>query len=188
MSIIYTYSGKKIDLLDPKPEDIDLLSIGNGLSRICRFNGQIDRHYSVLKHCMLMYEVAKASNESEEALKAILMHDASEAYIGDVVKPLKEALPEYQKIEDRLSKVIYDKYNIDFEGNKDIVHRYDVGALVYEKKHIRDICLKVDEEYEDFTDRVGIDTHNQYINNNYLSNGWFFGKFLHFASILGIKD
>lgn len=92
---ILTSSGTPHFIFDPRPETIDIEDIAGALSKICRFGGHCREFYSVAEHSVLVSEVVP----QEHALAA-LMHDATEAYIGDVVRPLKRALPEYEQIED----------------------------------------------------------------------------------------
>jgi hypothetical protein len=190
MSYIYTYSRKKIDLLNPKPMDIDINSISNGLSRICRFNGQIPVHYSVASHSLLMLQAAKTNGESNEVLKAILMHDASEAYLGDIVKPLKEVLPRYKEIEENMSNVIYRKYKVKWQKFKDIVHKYDLGMLVLEKKIIREIDYTVYDEYIDIKNLISFEEIEKHMLETPSSLSIFNNKlrFTYEAHKLGIYD
>lgn len=98
---MWTYSGRSFWPLDPRPEDVTLADIAHGLAHVCRYGGQCDRFYSVAQHCVLVSIavecMARASGESEETCRAwaleALLHDASEAYIGDVVRPLKYQRP-----------------------------------------------------------------------------------------------
>lgn len=105
---IQTQSGKVLDLEDPQPEDICISDIAAGLSKICRFGGQINTFYSVAQHSLFCHDQARRPYDKF----AMLMHDASEAYLGDVPSPLKALLPDYREIEARLQKVICDKYGI----------------------------------------------------------------------------
>ena len=90
-----TYTGRKFWPLDPREEDIDPADIAHALSLICRFGGHARRFYSVAEHCVLLsYAVAP-----EHALWALL-HDAAEAYVGDMVRPLKRSMPDYRDAED----------------------------------------------------------------------------------------
>lgn len=81
-----TVSGRRVDLLDPKPEQIDPSDICYALSRLCRFTGHV-AGYSVAQHTLLV-----AANVPREFRAVALLHDAAEAYIGDISKPLKSAL------------------------------------------------------------------------------------------------
>lgn len=98
---IQTFSGGRAYLLDPRPEDINLLDIAHGLSNICRFGGHTSEHYSVASHSVLVSTLC----EKDNALVG-LMHDATEAYVGDVVSPLKGVLTGYREIEAKWAAAI----------------------------------------------------------------------------------
>src|SRR4051812_20612492 len=84
-----TYTGRAFWPLDAQPEDVDPLDIAAALSMLCRYGGHVSRFYSVAEHCLLMSEAVAP----EHALWALL-HDATEAYMGDMVRPLKRQMPE----------------------------------------------------------------------------------------------
>jgi len=103
-----TYTGKAFYPLDPRAEDIDPVDIGHGLSRQCRYNGHVRDYYSVAEHCVhLSYVVPK-----EYALWALL-HDATEAYVGDVIRPMKRYLPQFTDIEDVVMVAIVNRFGLD---------------------------------------------------------------------------
>ncbi len=90
-------SGTLVDILHPKIEDIHFSDVVHGLARVQRFGGQTDReHYSVAEHSVLVSRLCLPQN----AILGLL-HDASEAFIGDIVTPLKRFLPIYYEIEER---------------------------------------------------------------------------------------
>ena len=100
MSAICTWSGRQVDLLDPKIESIHILDIASGLANECRFAGQCRRFYSVAQHSVLASQIVRHGL----AMQALL-HDAAEAYLKDIPTPLKAMLPDYRAIEDRLSRI-----------------------------------------------------------------------------------
>ena len=104
---IKTYSGKHIDLLEPQKSDISIIDIAHGLSKICRFSGQCNQFYSVAQH-----SVAVAARLPEELKLWGLLHDASEAYLGDVTRPLKRLLTEYQYLEKKMMAVIAARFSL----------------------------------------------------------------------------
>lgn len=111
-SYIETYTGKKFYFLDPSPDSIDIVDIAHALSMICRYTGHCNRFYSVAEHSV------HVANLLPEGLKlAGLLHDASEAYITDIASPIKQHLPDYQKMEDTLCAAIYAKYKLEYPSN-----------------------------------------------------------------------
>jgi hypothetical protein len=100
--LIRMRSGKFMDLLNPKEDDIELSDIAWALSKQIRFNGHIPYDYTVARHSVIMsYYVPP-----EYALEALL-HDCGEAYVGDMVQPLKVLIPKFSEIEDRISGVVF---------------------------------------------------------------------------------
>ena len=104
---IQTHSGKFFNFLDPKPEQINIEDIVWGLSMKCRFGGHTNIFYSVAQHSVLTSELV----ESKYKLSA-LMHDAAEAYTGDVPTPLKRLLPDFKQVEKRIEEAIFTKFNL----------------------------------------------------------------------------
>lgn len=130
---IKTFSGGYIDLLDPSPKDIDIESIAHALANICRFGGHAPVRYSVAEHSLNCYKIAILQGDCADTLRAVLMHDAAEAYLGDIVKPLKNNLPDYRQIEERMEIVIGVRFGIDFDAHRDRVKKYDLMMLKCEK-------------------------------------------------------
>jgi len=100
-----TYTGRKFWPLDPRPEDIDIEEIAHALSNICRFGGHVQVFHSVAYHSVLVSQEC----QPQYALSGLL-HDAAEAYCGDIVRPLKRELPSYCEIERRIQWAIADRF------------------------------------------------------------------------------
>lgn len=111
---IMTASGRKFYPLAPNCEQLALYDIAHALSMQCRWNGHTRVFYSVAQHCVLMSELCHA--HPAEAL----MHDASEAYISDVPKPVKRQLPEFEAHEDRLLRKIFECWGLAYPLPKDV--------------------------------------------------------------------
>jgi len=110
MSYITTYSNIKMDPLTPDPKDIEIVDIAHALSLLCRANGHFPHFYSVAQHCVNCVNEAIARGFSKRVQLACLLHDASEAFISDITRPVKKSLPTYLAIEKALQTVIYQKY------------------------------------------------------------------------------
>lgn len=109
---ILTYTNKTVDVNDLKPEDIDIKDIAHSLSMQCRYGGHCSGFYSVAEHCVHLAEHALKVSNNRELAAVMLMHDATEAYVGDVVSQLKETMPEFKVLEDRVAKVIMEKFDL----------------------------------------------------------------------------
>ena len=124
------HSGKALYFLDPKEEDIDIGEIAHTLSLLCRFGGHCSEFYSVAEHSIhCSYHVAKGFE-----LEALL-HDATEAYLVDMPRPIKRVLSGYKYLEDLLDKVIRKKFNLP-ETMSPEVHLVDNQVLATEKKYL----------------------------------------------------
>lgn len=104
-----TYTGKEVYPVDLRVEDIDIRDIAHALSLACRFGGHIASHYSVAEH-----SVRVATILPRDLQLWGLLHDATEAYLGDMVRPLKCMMPEYKKVEERAMRVIAARYGMDW--------------------------------------------------------------------------
>lgn len=96
-----SFTGRKFWPGDPRPEDVCLEDIAHALAHVCRFGGHVPVAYSVAQHSVLVSHVCPPAH----ALVG-LMHDATEAYLGDVIRPLKTLLPSYALLEERWAKAI----------------------------------------------------------------------------------
>jgi uncharacterized protein len=115
MSYIITQSKKIFDFHDPVQRTYDIEDIAHSLSNICRYNGHTPSFYSVAQHSVLV-----ANRLPRELQMAGLLHDASEAYLGDVTTPLKKKLKDYKYYEDAFMYEISTVYGFDYPFHKEI--------------------------------------------------------------------
>lgn len=110
-----TLSGKKFNLLDPKADTIDISDIAHGLAFKGHFAGQTPCYFSIAQHSLLALHnlVQSWREENKQLALAILLHDAAEAYIGDMIKPIKILIPYFSEIEDRIMDQVAIRFNID---------------------------------------------------------------------------
>lgn len=102
---IETRSGKRVSIENPQPDQFDIKDIAYALSNTCRFNGHSAGFYSVAEH-----SVAVALRLPTNLRLAGLLHDATEAYLGDIPSPIKQFLPDYKVIEARFESAIAEKF------------------------------------------------------------------------------
>lgn len=112
MSTMTTYSGRKLDPLHPAKEDIRLEDIAHALSLLCRGGGHLNYFYSVGQHCLNCAREAQARGCTSREALVCLLHDASEAYLSDVIRPVKEHLSNYLAIEKNIMDVILEAFHL----------------------------------------------------------------------------
>lgn len=110
-------SGRRLDLLDPTPMDIEIEDIAHGLSFVARWNGQTlgDFAYSVAEHSLLVETIFSRMNPKAPVKwqLAALLHDAPEYVIGDMISPVKSAVgPDYEALDKRLAAVIHIRFGL----------------------------------------------------------------------------
>ncbi|MCY1366462.1 hypothetical protein D9M69_533590 [compost metagenome] len=161
MSWILTRSGRKFDLARPTADMVDPTDIAHSLSMQCRFNGHTRSFYSVAQHCCLVADLVPAEHQL-----AALLHDATEAYVGDMVRPLKDGMREhanslgllslYDEVEDRVWVAICNRFNLNPEL-PDYVKHADLVALSTEKRDL------MPEHPEPWACLEGVDPHAAFI-------------------------
>lgn len=130
MIYIQTSVGIHFDLQDPKPEMVSIIDIARALSHINRFTGHTNKPYSVAVHSLNASYIVPP----EFALEALL-HDAHEAYTGDVSSPLKSLLPDYRALENRIESVVRQRFGLP-AGMSPEVKRADMIMLATERRDV----------------------------------------------------
>jgi len=128
-------SGRRLDLLDPSPLDIEIEDIAHGLARVARWNGQTNgaHAFSVAQHCLLVERfVHELRPKAARSLRlAALLHDAAEYVIGDLISPFKTAVGlDYKAFENRLARAIHIRFGLPPENTAEDV------ALIKRADHI----------------------------------------------------
>lgn len=131
---ILVHSGHLIDLENLRPEDIHIQDIAHALSNVCRFGGHIPRFYSVAQHSCFVAELMPHPGRLEG-----LMHDAAEAYIGDMVTPIKHlpAMYGFRALEEKVQSAIAKTFGLGLSYWRDDIKRCDGLAYVTES-----LCFK----------------------------------------------
>ena len=148
-------SGRRLDLLDPSPLDIEIGDIAHGLARLARWNGQTKgaHAFSVAQHCVAVEAIAAALKPelSEKFLLAALLHDAPEYVVGDLISPFKAAMAAvYKPFEERIQRAIHVRFGLPPElppGVAQLIKKADKIAAYYEATQLAGFTLADAKQY-----------------------------------------
>jgi 5'-deoxynucleotidase YfbR-like HD superfamily hydrolase len=137
-------SGRRLDILDPSPLDVELSDIAHGLARVARWNGQTigDYPFSVAQHSVLVLDIfaALAPDASSEARLMALLHDAPEYVMGDIISPFKAAMGgNYREVEKRLLTAVHVRFGLPAnppEALTRLIKKADRQAAYFEAVHL----------------------------------------------------
>ncbi len=127
-------SGRYLDLASPQPDQFTFADIAGALSKICRFGGQCEFFYSVAEHSYHCAIQAMEDGWDKDGQRAILLHDAAEAFIGDIVKPLKVMLPDYAHVEMLMEDCIANKFDLNWPAHQ--IREIDQAMLIAERRRL----------------------------------------------------
>ena len=111
--IVRGVSGRILDTDDPRPEDVDLESIAWALSNICRWGGQTRRIVTVAQHSCVVSDFLAATGAPGHVVRAGLLHDAGEAYVGDLKSPLRT--PKFDRIEAGVLRAVGERFGVELD-------------------------------------------------------------------------
>jgi hypothetical protein len=126
---IMLHSGAWFDFCAPASSRFNIEDIAHGLANICRYAGQCKRFYSVAEHSILVSETAKGFEYEA------LLHDAAEAFLGDITRPLKQMLPDFKRIEAEIERAVLDRFGVPWPLPPQ-VKQADLRVLAAEQKEI----------------------------------------------------
>lgn len=134
-SLMQVGGGRVFYPLDPQAEEVTIEDIARSLSRIIRFNGHSDFPINVAHHSLNCCYLAWREDENNDMQRYMLLHDAAEAYIGDMIRPLKIKMPDFQIAEARCFDAITKALNIK-PVDMGVVKYYDNVACAWEKRDL----------------------------------------------------
>jgi hypothetical protein len=147
---ILTYSGQYFDFLNPHLNDYNIRDIAHALSHVCRFAGHTREFYSVAQHSVLVARYVMHRAAPDDIIshgRDALLHDAAEAYLGDITRPLKQLLPDYKVIEAHTEAALFAAFGLSFHSEwtmPKIVKHADLVLLATEQ---RDLMPPHDDEW-----------------------------------------
>lgn len=129
---IVTASDVQFELFSPAPVMVRIVDIAHALANLCRFNGHTQDFYSVAQHSVIV-----SRNVPDHLALAALLHDASEAYLGDMVRPLKRSMPAYREAEANVERVIEEAFGLALtDEDRAIIKFADERALMTERRDL----------------------------------------------------
>lgn len=131
-----THSGRLVDLADMSPADITLDDIAHHLARVCRFGGGVNRFYSVAQHSV--YVATHITTTDPRLRRAALLHDAAEAYTGDMVTGLKRRCPDFRRIQQGIDSAIQARFCLPVGLDYWLVKEADLRARLSETRDLFD--------------------------------------------------
>lgn len=131
-------NGGRLYILDPQPEQVSIEEIAQGLAACPRWAGQVivDPPYTVAEHSVLVTDLVAELGGSLQEQREALVHDATEAFIGDLAHPVKLLCPEYKAIENKLMQVIAKKFGLKYPFSP-IVKKADNIAVATEARDLK---------------------------------------------------
>jgi len=138
---LQTVSGKFVNPFEPDPEQLDPNDIAAALANVCRFGGHCRPFYSVAQHSIIVSELVEERGGDVEDVFAALMHDAAEAYLGDMPHPIKHRSPlgtAFKAAEDHLESVIRARFNI--KADVPEIKRVDRALLATERRALSGVA------------------------------------------------
>lgn len=137
MTWIQTLKGNVFRLMESRGADFDIEEIAHALAMQCRFNGHVKQFYSVATHSLFVSNLLREWGENNAVQFAGLMHDASEAYVGDLVAPLKANMMAYKVVEHGIQWEIERRFNIKTTCKiMDTIKRADLTMLMVERRDL----------------------------------------------------
>lgn len=128
--VILTNAGQYFPFDEPEKYNFRIDEIAHALSNLCRFTGHCRSHYSVAQHSVIVSHIV-----SPDIAMIGLLHDAAEAYIGDVASPLKRKLKEYKAIEERVEAALFKQFGIPYPLPPE-VKEADIAVMLAERRDL----------------------------------------------------
>jgi hypothetical protein len=143
---IGTFTNKKFHFLNPSVDEVCIEDISQALSMNCRYSGHVKMFYSVAEHSCLIFDLVLSKNGDLKEAFGALMHDASEAYLTDVPRPIKPHLKGYMDIESKAEAVIQEAFK--FSVMSDYVKYIDTHICGIEAKQLFNVVPSWSDDFD----------------------------------------
>lgn len=176
---IATFTGVKWFITDPHPDDVRIEDIAHALSMVCRYGGHSRRFYSVAQHSWVVANAIAANYKKDTALILHgLLHDATEAYLGDMVRPLKRSMPAYKTLEHVTEGVIGVALGLPVLSpeRRAIVKHFDNVALMTERRDLINHCGHTWTEHAEPLKSPIVPMSQELAKAQFLTSYWFLRK------------
>lgn len=166
---ILTYTKTKFYPLEPIMEDIHIRDIAHSLSQMARANGHFKHYYSVAQHAVNCCLEAKERGYSESVQLGCLLHDASEAYLADITRPVKKYLTAYLTFEEKLQRAIFERFGIGDISDVELgqISEIDDAMLFYEFRELMEVDLHQEPPFiagkHDFSQKGFLQVEGEFI-------------------------
>lgn len=134
---LQTFTGRAFYPLSPRPEDVCIEDIAHALSMQCRYNGHCIEFYSVAEHGCLLYDYVQQRFDDPILSWWAVMHDSSEAIVGDMIRPIKDYMPFFTILEDRVMGAICDAFRMQQRTMPPIIHDLDKRIIADERSNMK---------------------------------------------------
>lgn len=132
---LITSAGRVVDVAQLEPPDIDIVTVAHALSHLCRWGGHTKRFYSVAQHSVIVANLCCDPEDEPDLYRCALLHDATEAFLVDLPRPIKHAMPDYQRLEAAVWSVIATRFDLP-QVMPPEVERADRQALRWEAESL----------------------------------------------------
>lgn len=168
MTWMQTFTGLRFDVFAPVPNMVDVRDIAHALSLKCRYNGHTSRLYSVAEHSVRLCDYMRRDHTRQTALAA-LMHDCAEAYLPDIVRPIKGELPGWQYVEDNVEACIVRALNLPYPWPQS-VKEADTRIIQDERRALL-LPIQWGKEWNK-VEPLGIDIPAVFVKEDALAQSW----------------
>ncbi|CAK7073715.1 MAG: hypothetical protein EUB_03880 [Eubacterium sp.] len=166
---MHTFTGKKVNPMKLESDAIDIVDIAHALSLLCRGGGHLKYFYSVGQHSINCAEEAIARKESSNVILGCLLHDASEAYLSDLIRPVKKHFEKYIEIENQIAQAIFNKFGLSHLSKQKLEKIKEIDDSLLENELAALLTVKqprpksILKSYPNFNERLNREIEQEFL-------------------------